>query len=52
MEKQNGCSIKTLRSYRGGEFNSNELNFFFFEESGIHRELTAPYTREQNGVVE
>ena len=51
MEKQSGCSIKTLQSDRGGEFNSNEFNIFC-EENGIHRELTTPYTLEQNGVAE
>ena len=51
VEKQSGCSIKTLRSDRGGEFNFNEFNIFC-EENGIHRELTTPYTPEQNGVAE
>ena len=51
MEKQSGCSIKALRSDRGGKFNSNEFNICC-EESDIHRELTAPYTLEQNGVAE
>ena len=40
MEKKSGCSIKTLRSDRGGKFNSNEFNICC-EESDIHRELTA-----------
>ena len=51
VEKQSGCSIKTLRLDRGGEFNSNEFNIFC-EENDIRRELTAPYSLEQNGVVE
>ena len=50
MEKQSGAYIKTLRIDRGGEFLSNEFNLFC-EENGIHRELTTPYTPEQNGVA-
>ncbi|TYK12002.1 UBN2 domain-containing protein [Cucumis melo var. makuwa] len=51
VEKQSGMFIKSLRSDRGGEFLSNNFNHFC-EEHGIHRELTTPYTPEQNGVVE
>ena len=51
VEKQSGKSIKVLRTDRGGEFLSNEFNYFC-EENGIRRELTAPYTPEQKGVVE
>ncbi|GMI94224.1 hypothetical protein HRI_003091700 [Hibiscus trionum] len=48
VEKQSGLCIKALRSDKGGEFLSNEFKFFC-EENGIHRELTTPYTPEQNG---
>lgn len=51
VEKQSGCRIKSLRTDRGGEFMSNEFSSFY-EENGIHRELTSPYTPEQNGVIE
>lgn len=51
VEKQWHSYIKTLRTDRGGEFLSKEFNLFS-EEHGIHRELTAPYTLEQNGVAE
>ena len=51
VEKQSGRSIVALRSDRGGEFTSNEFATFC-EKNGIHRELTAPYTPEQNGVAE
>ena len=51
VEKQSGCQIKTLRTDRGGEFTSKEFNNFC-EVCGIHRELTAPYTPEHNGVAE
>nr|GFA00891.1 zinc finger, CCHC-type [Tanacetum cinerariifolium] len=40
-----------LRTDRGGEFTSNEFNQFC-KENGIARQLTAPYSPQQNGVVE
>ncbi|KAG6479847.1 hypothetical protein ZIOFF_063322 [Zingiber officinale] len=43
--------IKTLRTDRGGEFLSTEFTRFCKNE-GIERHLTAPYTPQQNGVVE
>ena len=51
VENQSGCHIKVLRTDRGGEFISKEFNLFC-EEEGIQRELTAPYTPEQNGIAE
>ncbi|CAL9100845.1 unnamed protein product [Musa textilis] len=51
VERQNDRCIKTLRTDRGSEFLSNEFNSFC-EENSIRRELTAPYTPEQNGVAE
>lgn len=43
--------IKTFRTDRGGEFCSKEfLNYC--EENGINRHFTAPYSPQQNGVVE
>ena len=51
VEKQSGRFIKALRTDRGGEFVSNEFNSFC-EKHEIRRELTAPYTPEQNGVAE
>ncbi|KAL0551708.1 hypothetical protein IC582_010797 [Cucumis melo] len=51
VEKQSGMFIKSLRSDRCGEFLSNNFNHFC-KEHGIHRELTTPYTPEQNGVAE
>ena len=41
----------TLRTDRGGEFTSHEFNTFC-NDNGIRRHLTAPYTPQQNGVVE
>ena len=51
VEKQSGCSIVALHSDRCGEFTSNEFATSR-EKNGIHKELTAPYTPEQNGVAE
>lgn len=51
IEQEAGVSIKTLRTDRGGEFTSREFNTFC-EENGIQRHLTAPYSPQQNGVVE
>lgn len=51
IEMETAEKIITLRTDRGGEFVSREFNSFC-EESGIKRHLTAPYTPQQNGVVE
>lgn len=51
VEKQKGSNLKILRTDRGGEFSSGEFNQYC-EKHGIHKELTAPYTPEQNGVAE
>ena len=51
VERRSGLLIKTLRTDRGGEFISIDFNVFC-EENRICRELTAPYTPEQNGVAE
>ncbi|GKA34078.1 zinc finger, CCHC-type containing protein [Tanacetum coccineum] len=40
-----------LRTDRGGEFTSNEF-MQYCKENGIARQLTAPYSPQQNGVVE
>ena len=46
-----GQKIGTLRTDNGGEYISAEFESFLLE-SGIHHELTVPYTPEQNGVAE
>ena len=51
VEKGTGKSIKMLRTDRGGEFCSKEFTSYC-EEMGIERQYTAPYTPQQNGVVE
>lgn len=51
VEQETGEHIQTLRRDRGGEFVSKEFNLFC-DECGIKRHLTAPYTPQQNGVVE
>lgn len=45
------CTLRTLRTDRGGEFSSNELAAHF-ADIGVKRHLTAPYSPQQNGVVE
>nr|GEV46704.1 retrovirus-related Pol polyprotein from transposon TNT 1-94 [Tanacetum cinerariifolium] len=51
VEKEKGLKIKSMRSDRGGEFLSKEFKIFC-EDNGIRRFLTAPYSPQQNGVVE
>nr|GEY39331.1 retrovirus-related Pol polyprotein from transposon TNT 1-94 [Tanacetum cinerariifolium] len=50
VEKKKGLKIKSIRSDRGGEFLSKEFNKFY-EDNGIRRFLTAPYSPQQNGVL-
>ncbi|GJY36096.1 retrovirus-related pol polyprotein from transposon TNT 1-94 [Tanacetum coccineum] len=51
VEKEKGLNIKSMRSDRGGEFLSKEFNKFC-EDNRIRRFLTAPYSPQQNRVVE
>lgn len=51
IEAEAKTTIKTLRTDRGGEFTSMEFREFC-DKTGIQRHLTAPYTPQQNGVVE
>lgn len=51
VENRSELKIKMLRTDRGGEFCSKEFNSFY-EDSGIERQYTAPYTPQQNEVVE
>lgn len=50
-ELESGLKLKMLRTDRGGEFTSTEFNSFC-EDHRIRRQLTAPYSPQQNGLVE
>ena len=50
-EAEKGVKLKSIRSDRGGEFTSDEFKELC-DKSGIKKQLTAPYTPQQNGVVE
>ena len=50
-EVEKGTKIQCLRTDRGGGFNSDEFTSFCLSH-GIKRQLTAPYSPQQNGVVE
>lgn len=50
-EQETREHIQTFRTDRGGEFTSKEFQGFC-ELNGIKRHLTAPYSPQQNGVVE
>jgi len=51
VEQETRATLKTFRTYRGGEFVSLDFNTFC-DVSGIKRHLTAPYSPQHNGVVE
>ena len=51
VEHETKTTIKTFRTDRGGEFVSHEFNRYC-DENGISRHLTAPYSPQQNRVVE
>eukprot|EP00253_Pinus_taeda_P029735 PITA_29735 len=51
VENQSGLHIKVLRTDRGGEYISKEF-LIFCRENGIHKQFTARYTPQQNGVAE
>lgn len=50
-ENNLGHKIKTVRSDRGGEFVATAFREMC-EQAGIKRQLTGPYSPQQNGVVE
>jgi transposase InsO family protein len=43
--------LKSLRTNRGGEFNSSQFSIFCSDQ-GIMHYTTTPYSPQQNGVVE
>ena len=51
VENQSEYRIKVIRSDNGTEYTSEKFNKFC-EDAGIDHQLTAPYTPQQNGVVE
>lgn len=51
VENGKDRKVQTFRTDRGGEFCSVEFNRYC-DEAGIHRNFTAPYSPQQNGVVE
>jgi transposase InsO family protein len=50
-ESETKRKVRALRTDHGGEFTSNELNAYC-TELGVKRHLTAPYSPQQNSVVE
>ncbi|GJR76611.1 zinc finger, CCHC-type containing protein [Tanacetum coccineum] len=50
IENELRTTLKMLRTDRGGEFTSNEFTQYC-KENGIARQLTAPYSPQQNGIV-
>ena len=51
VEKNSEQEIRVFHTDRGGEFISNNFKRYY-EEAGITRHYTAPYTPQQNGIVE
>lgn len=51
IEMELKLKLKMLRTDRGGEFTSNEFTKYC-KENGIARQLTTPYSPQQNEVVE
>ncbi|KAJ9542022.1 hypothetical protein OSB04_028528 [Centaurea solstitialis] len=51
IENRTGKEIKTFHTDKGGEFTSNDFNRLWNEE-GVAKMLTAPYSPQQNGIVE
>lgn len=50
-ENETELKIKTLRSDNEAEFLSAQFQEFL-QKSGIHHQLSAPYSPQQNGVCE
>nr|GEZ71666.1 zinc finger, CCHC-type [Tanacetum cinerariifolium] len=51
IENELRTTLKMLRTNQGGAFTSNEF-MQYCKENGIARQLTAPYSQQQNRVVE
>lgn len=50
VEVETACKLRVLRTNRGGEFTSIEFGLYCANE-GVARQLTAPYSPQQNGVI-
>ena len=50
-EAESGKKLRVLRTDRGGEFTSVEFAVYCVDR-GVVRHHTAPYSPQQNGVVE
>ena len=51
VEVETSVKLRALRTDRGGEFTSTEFGEYCADR-GVRRQLTAPYSPQQNGVVE
>jgi len=51
LQNENECSVKSIRSDHGGEFQNAKFDRFC-EKHGISHSFSAPRTPQQNGVVE
>jgi len=51
VEVETGRHLRVLRTDNGGEFTSIEFESYCADR-GVERQHTAPYTHQQNGVVE
>ena len=51
VENESGLKIKSLRSYRGGEFTFNKFNAYC-QEHGICSQTSTPRRPQQNGIGE
>lgn len=47
---ETACKLRVLRTNRGGEFTSIEFGLYCANE-GVARQLTAPYSPQQNGII-
>jgi hypothetical protein len=50
-EGESGCKLRALRTDHGGEFTSTEFTEYCMAE-GVHHQHTAPYSPQQNSMVE
>ena len=50
-EAECGRKLRVLRTDNGGEFTAAEFASYYADE-GVQRNYSAPYSQQQNGVVE